>query len=200
MMRGCAAWPWFLFLCACGSVAAPQQQRYRLEWPHPEPAPAPRLGVLRVLDLQAASHLQGEGIVVADGAVRLRQSELQLWAAPLERLVTEALTEGLSRSRVFTLVKGAGDAGGEDLILDGRLLAFEQDATRKQAHVLLELWLERAGTQVLRTELRAEAPCPDPAPEAIARGLSSALNDAVGQLLAELRGVPAGAAEAVPIR
>jgi uncharacterized lipoprotein YmbA len=193
-------WPWLLFLAACGSVPAPQEQRYRLEWPHPAPAAAPRLGVLRVLDLQAASHLQGYGMVVADGAVRLRQSDLQLWAAPLDHLVTEALTQGLSRSRVFTLVKGAGDAGGEDLTLTGRLLAFEQDGARGEARVLLEVWLEHAGQQLLRTEVHAETPCPDKAPEAIARGLSKAMNAAVDQLLVELRAVPVTSPEASPPR
>lgn len=191
----------FLFLASCGSVDVPQAHRYRLEWPHPAPTAMPRLGVLRVLDLQAASHLQGEGLVVADGSVRLRQSDLQLWAAPLERLVTEALTQGLARSRVFTLVKGAGDTGGEDLVMAGRVLAFEQDSGRGVARVLLELWLERSGQQVLRTEVQAETPCPAKTPEAIAQGLSSALGTALEQLLAELRAVgPSGTSVAAPGR
>jgi uncharacterized lipoprotein YmbA len=189
--RWCPFWLWLT--AACGSVTVPQEHFYRLDWPEPSGGQLPRLGVLRVLDLEAASHLQGDGPALAVGAVRLHRDELHRWVAPLDRMVTEALLQGLARTRMFALVKGAGDGGTEDLTLDGRILAFEQvvDGAGRRARVALEIWVERDGRRGLRSELRAEEACRDAGPEAAVRALSLALAQVVDQLAGELRGLAA---------
>lgn len=174
---------------ACGSVAVPEEQRYRLEWPRPAGGELPQMGVLRVLDLDVASHLQTDGLVVAEGPVRLRTCDLHRWAAPLDRLVTEALIQGLARTRMFALVKGAGDSGGEDLVLGGRVLAFEMAGGGEgvTGRAVLEAWVEQ-GSARRRLELRAEVPCRDGSPEAGVMALSAALAEVVDRLVGELRG------------
>ncbi len=182
-------------LQGCGSVPAPELRFYRLDWPRPAGGELPRLGVLRVLDLRASAHLQGDALVLADGPVALHRSEGHRWAAPVERLVTEALIQGLGRSRMFAAVKDQGSAGGEDLLLDGRVLAFEpvRDDAGVRGRVALEVWIEQPGRAPLRREFQADVPCGDPTPAAAVTALSAALAAILDQLVGELRQCAPGA-------
>lgn len=146
-------------LAACGSVEVPSERLYRLELPAAT-APNPlRAGTLRVTDLQLGTALDGDRLLRQDG-VRLEARPLARWAAPLDRLVTDALVLGLSRRRVCELVKGSGDPGPETWSLHGRIVDFvEADGSAgPEARVALELWLERDGELLFHDEFGATEP------------------------------------------
>jgi uncharacterized lipoprotein YmbA len=97
-------------LAACASVEVPVERLYRLDLPASASPDPGRAGVLRVQDLQLATALDGDRLLVQRG-VRLEPRALDRWIAPLDRLVTDALVLGLSRARVCDLVKGGVDPG-----------------------------------------------------------------------------------------
>lgn len=176
-----------LLLAACGSVEVPPVHYYRLALSQPSAGSLPSAGVLRVADLRLHNNLSGDALMVADGPVRLQPWDLHRWIAPLDRMVTDALVLGLSRTRIFELVKGSGDPGGEDLWLQGRILDFQQRVMEEgsRAEVGLELWLTEGlgGRQLFRRELHADVPCPEENPEKVVAALSRALGHVQEQLL-----------------
>lgn len=189
-------WPTLLLgagiATGCRAVQVPREQFYRLELPQPTVTHPARATVLRVHDLQLGNALSGDCLLVADG-VRLEPRALDRWVAPLDRLVTDALVLGLSRTRRFELVKGAGDPGGEQLSLHGRIVEFAEtrDADGMRARVVLDLWLENGEQVVFHDEFAAVVPLEGPvvgASRAVA-GLSQALAQVQAQLLRRIDGV-----------
>lgn len=182
-------------LAACGSVSVPAERFYRLELPPAAPPDAPRTGVLRVHDLQLGTALSGDCLLVADGT-RLEPRPLDRWIAPLDRLVTDALVLGLSRTRRFTLVKGGGDPGGEALSLHGRIVDFaeERAGDRREAVVALELWVLEGERVVCHGEFAARTPvAPGAGGTAAAAALSASLQQVLDQLVQRMGegGMPA---------
>lgn len=164
---------------SCSSVAVPRERYFRLDPPHAsQPAPT-RGGVLRVQDLQPATSLEGDCLLVQRG-VQLEPRPLERWIAPLDRLVTDALVLGLSRARVCDLVKSGADPGNETWTLRGRIVEFAEfaagpDANEAEAHVTLELWLEDRDRLVFHDEFTAVEKLAGTGPEATVRGLSAGL-------------------------
>ncbi len=109
--------------------------------------------------------------------MHLEPRPLERWVAPLDRLVTDALVLGLSRARVCDLVKGAGDPGGENWTLHGRIVEFGEARSEHgaEARVTIELWLEQRGALVFHDEFRIAEPIGAPGPEAAVAGLSTGL-------------------------
>jgi len=172
--------------CGCRAVQVPREQFYRLELPSPAAGAGPRAAVLRVNDLQLGTSLSGDCLLVATGT-RLMPRPLDRWIAPLDRLVTDALVLGLSRTRRFDVVKNAGDPGNEQLALHGRIVDFAETRTTEGvfARVALDLWLECSGKVVFHDEFTAVVPlsgAPSDAEFAVA-GLSQALSQVQAQLL-----------------
>jgi ABC-type uncharacterized transport system auxiliary subunit len=178
-----------LLLAACGSVAVPTERYYRLEIPAAAGGSLPRAGVLRVLDLQLGNALPGDRLAVVDNGVRVQVLDLHRWVAPLDRLCTDVLLLGLSRTQIFTLCKAAGDAGGADLELAGRIVEFgcHQDGKQTTARVAMQLWLAAGSRLVFRDEFAAEVPLQEPGAPAAVHGLSLALARVQDQLLARMR-------------
>lgn len=196
--------PVLFALAACSAVELPVTQFYRLDVPVPASAGPPRpCGVLRVLDLQLANNLAGDCLLVADGPVRVMQSELHRWVAPLDRLATDAVVRELARSRMFERVLGGGDPGQEQLTLGGRILDFHEQrgGAVPAARVTLELWLLSGERQLLQREFGAERPLvAGGGPEALVQALSQAFGSVLDQFASEAATVLAAGAEAVPGR
>jgi uncharacterized lipoprotein YmbA len=193
-----------LSLCACGSVELPREHYWRLDLPVQTGGELPRGGVLRVGDLQLGNALSGDCLVLADGPLHLEPLELQRWVAPLDRLITDAVVLGLSRTHMFTLVKGAADPGGEDHTLHGRIVEFAEQRAgdRAVARVVLEFWIETAAGVVFADELRAETPLVGTGAEAAVGALSQALQQVLDELVGRMRtaGVLSGSIDAAPPR
>lgn len=188
----------------CGSVAVPRERYFRLD-PPTAAAPTPtRGGVLRVQDLQLATSLDGDCLLLQDG-VRLEPRPLERWIAPLDRLVTDALVLGLSRARVCDLVKGGADTGPENWTLHGRIVEFAEarGETGADARVTLELWLEDRGRLLLHDEFSAVEPIAGTGSEAAVRGLSAGLQRVVSGVVERMQAqglFAAARAAAAPVR
>lgn len=180
-----------LLLAACGSVQLPREHYWRLELPTAAPSGMQANSILRVQDLQLGNSLSGDCLVVADGPSHLEARELDRWIAPLDRLVTDAVVQGLSRTGTWSLVKGGADGGTEDCVLNGRILDFCEfrataDAPRT-ARAAFSFWAESSGRVLFAEELRAEVTIEEPGPKGTVTALSSALQQVVVQLDAKLR-------------
>jgi len=199
-----------LFAAGCGSVQLPRERYWRLDLPVPAGSELPHGGILRVEDLQLANALHGDCLLQAIGEAQLEPLEHERWIAPLERLVTDAVVLGLSRTRSFELVKGAGDAGREDQVLHGRVVDFavHRGGRASSAHAVFEFWLEREGQLAFHDEFAASVPLAGDGPlarDSAAAGvaaLAQALQQVLDQLGGRMRqaGVFARAAESTPSR
>ena len=190
-------------LSACGSVDLPRERFYRLDLPPAAHADPQRAGVLRVLDLQLGTALDSDCLLVADG-VQLEARPLDRWVAPLDRLVTDALVLGLSRSGVVELVKGSTDPGGETWSLHGRIVDFAEAAAGPERHarVALELWLEQRDQVLFQDEFVVAEPIEGDATAAAVTAFSKGVQTIVDRLVARMDhdGVLAAARPPVPSR
>lgn len=191
----------FLATAACGSVAVPRERYFRLDLPTAAEPAATRGGVLRVQDLQLATALDGDCLLVQHG-VRLEPRTLERWIAPLDRLVTDALVLGLSRARVCDLVKGGGDPGAETWSLRGRIVEFAEGRSERgaEARVTLELWLEERDHLLFHDEFTAIEAVSSEGPDAAVVGLSRGLQRVVAGVVERMQaqGLFAAARAAAP--
>lgn len=189
-------------LAGCSSAELPREHYWRLELPGPAGGELPRGGVLRVDDLQLGNALSGDCLVRADGPLHLEQLELQRWIAPLDRLITDAVVLGLSRTRMFTLVKRAGDPGQEEHTLHGRVTEFAEQigGERPVARAAIQFWIEGENGIVLADEIGAEVPLAGSGPEAAVRALSQAVQQVLDELVGRMRatGLLSGRIDAAP--
>ena len=174
---------------ACGSVQLPQERYWRLELPAPVGGELPRGGVLRVHDLQLGNALQGDCLLVAPGDAQLVPRLTDHWIAPLERLVTDAVVLGLSRTRMFALVKGAGDAGGEDCELHGRIIDFAEhrEGAATVGRAVFDFWVECRGELRFHDEFTAAVALRGEGAGAAVMALSAALLQVLDQLAGRMR-------------
>ena len=178
-----------LLLAACSSVQLPREHYWRLSLGQPPGGELPRAGVLRVADLQLGNSLSGDCLLYADGEMHLEPQQLQRWVAPLDRLITDAVVLGLSRSRMFRLVKSASDPGDQDYTLHGRILDFAEHRGEAMPFARAEFafWMEDAEGLVFQDELRAEVALIQLGPEGAVSALSQALQQVVDQLACRMR-------------
>lgn len=175
-------------LAACGSVEVPRERFYRLALPAASAPDPQQAGVLRVHDLQLATSLDGDCLLLQDG-VEVRAQPLARWVAPLDRLVTDAMVLGLSRARVCELVKAGADPGDETWSLRGRIVDFAEVRTARgsEARVTLELWLEAGDRRCFHEEFRTEQPIAAGGHEAVVGALSTGLQQVVQGVVARMR-------------
>lgn len=178
-------------LAGCSSVELPREHYWRLRLPEPAGGERPAGGVLRIAELQLGNALSGDCLLFADGPVHLEPRELQRWVAPLDRLITDAVLLGLSRTRMFDLVKSAADPGGEAHTLHGRIVDFAEHRqdTGAVARAVFDFWLERGGEVLFQDEFRAEVPLAGPGAEAAVTALSQALQQVLDELVGRMRAV-----------
>ncbi|GEM_PF-2873454 len=176
-----------LLLCGgCGSVEVREARRYLLD-----PIPLSSLEVspglvLRVEGLGVAPHLLEGRLQVREEGAGLASWPYHRWAAPLGDLVTSTLYESFLRSRKFRAVLESGDSGEADLVLGGRILAFEslREEGRDSIHVVLALRLrkEADGAEVWQGCLEARVPLETSGPGDLVGGFQLALRKALAAL------------------
>jgi len=175
-------------LHGCRSVEVPNERFFRIDPPASAADRQPGAGILRVFDLQLGRGLDSDCLMVADG-VRLQPRPLDRWIAPLDRLVTDALVLGLSRSGACALVKGAVDPGPETWSLHGRIVEFAEvrGAVGPEARVVLELWLEAGGQLLVQGEFAASEPLREPGADAAVEALSRGVHGIVGSVVQRMQ-------------
>jgi ABC-type uncharacterized transport system auxiliary subunit len=193
-------------LSSCSSVEVPRESWWRLDIPVAALSANSRDAfVLRVQDLQLGNAMSGDFLVIAHGPSKLEARELDRWVAPLDRLVTDAFLVGLSRSGAFSLVKGAGDGGGEDLTLHGRITDFAEhrnDDGSRAAVASFSLWVEGRDGVRFADEFRGVAPIENQGAAASVKALSLALQQVIDQVRARivLQALTNGNADAAPLQ
>jgi ABC-type uncharacterized transport system auxiliary subunit len=182
----CAA----LALSSCSSVEVPRESWWRLDIPVAGLSANSRDAcVLRVQDLQLGNAMSGDFLIIAHGPSKLEARELDRWVAPLDRLATDAFIVGLSRSGAFSLVKGAGDGGDEDLTLHGRITDFAEhrnDDGSRAAVAAFSLWVEGRDGVRFADEFRGVAPIEGQGAAASVKALSLALQQVIDQVRARI--------------
>lgn len=195
----CVSW----LASGCTSVELEPVRFYRLGPAIVPTGDRPPTKVLRIDDFTVAPHLAGDRLVAVIGRHRLAPYRNDLWAAPLERLVTDAVIRGLMRSQRFVAVLGNRDAGRADLSLSGRVLNFEEEGDGGSfkgfvqiAYVLRE---ERSGRLLGQGSLAEKVAAPSDGPEYAVWSLSEALGKVLTRLAAIAeRGADVSAARAPP--
>jgi len=191
-----------LMLSSCGTVKLPRQNYWRLSLGAQAGGELPRAGTLRIADLQLANALSGDCLLYADGPVHLEPRDLQRWVAPLDRLITDAVVLGLSRSRMFRLVKSAADSGDQDYTLHGRILDFAEHrgVVSPVARAEFDFWMEGDGEPLFQEEFSVEVALSGSGPGDVVAALSEALQQVLDQLTGRMRsaGVFAPRIEAAP--
>lgn len=175
-----------LALSACGTVDVPQVHLYRLRpatvtagFEHPS-------GTLGIGQITISSDLLGDQLVVRHGQVRQSTFEYHQWAAPLDRLIAEALEVGLSRTGCFDDVLLDAGTHDVDYVLDAHVRGFH-GAVRAggwvgEATIVFRL-TDSAGQTVLCTELTASRTVDRQDAESVAVALSFAIEGLIGQFL-----------------
>ncbi len=178
-----------LVLFGCGSVSLPEQHFYRLRLPEPTGGALQRAGILRVGELELSAVLAGDRLMVARGPVEMQPYEFHHWAGPLDVLVADTLVAGLSRSRCFSQVKAAGERGGEEFVLTGRVLNCHQEVNEDGWHGVVTLDLRlvdaRDGRLYFQTELSRRRSATSTEPAALVLALSLAMAEIVEGILVE---------------
>lgn len=179
-----------LALSSCSSVEVPRESWWRLDIPVAGLSANSRDAcVLRVQDLQLGNAMSGDFLIIAHGPSKLEARELDRWVAPLDRLATDAFIVGLSRSGAFSLVKGAGDGGDEDLTLHGRITDFAEhrnDDGSRAAVAAFSLWVEGRDGVRFADEFRGVAPIEGQGAGASVKALSLALQQVIDQVRARI--------------
>ena len=179
-----------LALSSCSSVEVPRESWWRLDIPVAGLSANSRDAcVLRVQDLQLGNAMSGDFLIIAHGPSKLEARELDRWVAPLDRLATDAFIVGLSRSGAFSLVKGAGDGGDEDLTLHGRITDFAEhrnDDGSRAAVAAFSLWVEGRDGVRFADEFRGVAPIEGQGAAASVKALSLALQQVIDQVRARI--------------
>lgn len=166
----------------CGSVKVPETFYYRLALPNPEPVaalqvPGPRLGIA---ELRLGADLAGDRMMVAGGPVAVQFFHYHRWAAPLDRMLEDALLVGLARRGRFGDVRRATLPGDCDYELAAQVLRFgvAAEADGWVADVLVAVRLARPdGGLLFRQEFASRLPIAAREPAAAVRALSRAVGE-----------------------
>lgn len=169
----------------CGAVPTTEPARYRIIAPQVAPVEAPPGGVLRVADPEVIAELSGDRMHVADGPVRLLAWRGHRFAAPIDRLVGDALVAGLRQSGVCDQVWTALEPGDADRELRVRVTGFHQDERDGvwAGVVTLDITVLDADRVPIGTAVvSAATPLDGATPEALAVALSTSLERVIGEL------------------
>ena len=149
-------------LAACAAVEVRESRFYTLAAVELDEASKPLHWVLRIADLEIAPHLVGERLVVREGLSGLGRRRDERWAAPLGSLVTNALGAGLLAASRFRAIVDDRDPSQAELVLEGRVLSFEELRAGEQskARVVLALALRGADDGKVLLQRRVEASVP----------------------------------------
>jgi ABC-type uncharacterized transport system auxiliary subunit len=194
----CALAAAFLGACSVGTPRAPSEPELylvRAQGADAPPASSER-AVLRVAPVGVAAHIRGVAIVTDDGRVRTMVN--QRFAAPLNALVEDAVTDRLRASGRYGVVLPPAQATAAPFVLRLTLRAFEIVVTDGGyvARVAFDGLIERENDRRVVRSFRAAADRSATGPEGggFVRGLEDALNGAIDVLMQELDAAGVGAA------
>ena len=175
-----------VLLAGCGSVELPETAYYRLRLPPSAGGAALEGGRLGLHEIRVAPDLATDRLMVAHGPVRMRAYHYHQWSASLDRLISDALLTGLSRSGCFEDVFADGFSRDVDYLLDARVQAFHVEVDEGGWFGVAEFEFRvgtRDGQSLLRRELVSRQPAAAATPEAAVVALSSAVDALIDQLL-----------------
>ena len=131
---------------ACSAVTIDDAQFYHLPVVALDAATSPLPLVVRVSNFTVAPHLDGVRVLTHEASTRVRARADERWSAPLSALVANSIREGLLEARRFRGVVDDRDNARADLVLDGRVLDFEEfvDGSGRKASVTLALAWKRS--------------------------------------------------------
>ena len=150
--------------------------------------------VIRLAPVAVAAHIRGVAVVTDDGRVRTMVN--QGFAAPINTLVEDAVTDRLRASGRYGIVLPPGHPSSAPLTLRLTLRSFEIGVTDAgyQARVVFDALLERESDRRVVRAFRASADRPAAGPErgGFVHGLEEALHAAIDSLLQELENAGVG--------
>lgn len=179
-------------LAACGAVEVPTERTWRLPLTDGVARDgAAGRGVLRVQDVRLAAHVSPERLMYAEAGARLQTHPLDVWAGPLDRMLTDFVTVALRRAGTFADVKAPLDVGAEDLWLNAvvREFHYERHGNGARAHVVADVQVRRANDAalLLARELQVDVPLADPSAAQAVSGLAAATRQVVEQIAVACR-------------
>ena len=123
--------------------------------------------------------------------VQLQYSEFDRWVETPDELVANGFYRALARSRAFQYVIPPEFSAAGDVLVEGRVMAFE-GAPDNHAALTLALALRReSNNRVLwQKTLSRTAPMGNTSPAALAEALSKALDEMVAECVEEWRKLP----------
>ncbi len=181
-----------VLLAACSIVAGTrppgEAETYVVKARSAESRPASGGPVIRVADIEVASHLRGVTITSAGGRVQTLVNTR--FAAPIHEMVEDVIVDRLRSSGRFSTVLPSGDPGKADRTLRLQLRTFEVDVSGSQDLAIagLDGTLTPEGERTLLATLhcRGDSAVRSREPEDLVSALEAALNAAVDALLVEL--------------
>lgn len=177
----------FLVAVSCSAVSIEAPQYFTLSAIELETSGPKLPHVLRVASFDVAPHLSGEKLRARSSSSRIATRDLERWSAPLGALVTHAVGDGLLTAGRFHAVVEDRNASRADLVLEGRVVDFEEfrDAANRHAFVALALVLraEDSGRVLLQRRVEAKVPLYGEDGASLVAGLHDALGTAFRSFL-----------------
>lgn len=175
--------------CSTGSRAPAEPEHYLIRARGADAIPAStERPMIRVAPVEVAPHIRGIAVVTDDGRVRTMVN--QGFAAPLNGLVENAVTDRLRASGRYGVVLSPAQSSAAPFVLRLTLRAFEISVTDSGyvAHVVFDGLIERESERRIVRAFRAGAdrPADGPTGGGFVRGLEEALNAAIDVILTEL--------------
>ena len=179
-----------LLLCAgCLTGGEYKPTHYYTLAPRPQaPSEAQPIPVSAAVRRFTAVLRYDQRMVRRKSAVEMTYDEYHRWSEMPEEMVGNTFCKGLLARRTFGSMTGPDIDVASDVVLEGRLVTFEQD-TEQHAVCTLGLVLRRGNDfRVLWSEtVSARAPVQGGSAAALARAMSNALDQIVSQCDAEWR-------------
>ncbi len=178
-----------LALCACG---LPKTRYYNMELPNAPKATGTVVArQLTVQRFRADQMLMDDRIMYRESPAEVNFYEYHRWANPPVELATQYVARRLRDSGAFARVTSNGDGAPADLILQGRLLRFEEVDRGKEVLVAFALELELLDAKTRVSIWREEGECLRPVASrdmaGVVRGLYDCMDEVCGRLLISMQ-------------
>jgi ABC-type uncharacterized transport system auxiliary subunit len=175
--------------CSTGSRSPAESELYLVRAQGADVIPSTtERALVRVAPVAVAPHIRGVAIVTDDGRVRTMVN--QRFAAPLNALVEEAVSDRLRAAGKYGAVLSPSHPSTAPFVLRLTLRSFEIVVADYgyTARVVFDGLIERENDRAVVRAFRAGAdrPTEGPAGGGFVRGLESALNGAIDALVTEL--------------
>jgi ABC-type uncharacterized transport system auxiliary subunit len=179
-----------LFLYQCGSV--PSTHYYQIEY-QPKPVKlldTPLPYVVMINDFETDLIYRDDKIVYRDSPYQVKYYNYRRWIAPPQRLVSEAIFSQIQQAGIFEIVTNEPIAQKTDLILTGRIRAFEEwdEATSWYGHVKIDFQLLKADTReiIWQNSFTQKQPVAINEPVEVVKAISAATQQIVHSAMTEI--------------